>query len=66
LLSITAPFSLAREVALNPELDLLEAGTPTGVPWRGWPSYTYAAAAGCYAWQVEGTSFSQTTIAVVS
>ena len=39
------------------ELDLLESGTPTGAPWRAWPSETYIAKAGCYAWQVDGLGF---------
>lgn len=44
---------------LYPELDLLEAGTPTGSPWRAWPSATFIATAGCYAWQVGGLDFTQ-------
>jgi hypothetical protein len=35
------------------ELDLLEAGSPTGAPWRFWPSTTFVATGGCYAWQVD-------------
>ncbi len=51
-----------RDYAVYPELALSEAGTPTGAPWRGWPSYTYAAAPGCYAWQVDGSSFTELII----
>lgn len=35
------------------ELDLLEAGAQTGAPWRFWPSTTFVATGGCYAWQVD-------------
>ena len=35
------------------ELDLLETGSATGAPWRFWPSSTFVATAGCYAWQVD-------------
>jgi hypothetical protein len=51
-------------VAFFLEMDLLETGTPT-VPtpgWRGWPSYTYAPTRGCYAWQVDGTNFTEVLI----
>ena len=41
------------------ELDLLESGTPTGAPWRAWPSETYIATPGCYAWQVDGLGFTE-------
>jgi hypothetical protein len=51
-----------RDHALYPELALSETGTPTGAPWRAWPSYTYAAAPGCYAWQVDGSSFTELII----
>jgi hypothetical protein len=52
-------------INLFPELDLLEAGTPTGAPWRYWPSYTYADSAGCYAWQVDGLSFTELIVVAV-
>ena len=41
------------------ELDLIESGTPTGAPWRAWPSETYIATPGCYAWQVDGLGFTE-------
>jgi hypothetical protein len=28
-------------------------------PWRAWPSFTYIATPGCYAWQVDGIGFSE-------
>jgi hypothetical protein len=43
----------------------LEAGTPTGAPWRYWPSYTYAESPGCYAWQVDGLSFTELIVVAV-
>ena len=62
------PFQIITTVGgqdwrMNSELDFSAAGTPTGGPWRGWPSYTFAAAPGCYAWQIDGTSFSETIVA---
>jgi hypothetical protein len=47
---------------LVPELDLLEShSTFPNVPpgWRMWPSQTYIAPPGCYAWQVDGISFTE-------
>ena len=44
---------------LYPELDLLEPGTPTGAPWRAWPSDTYIVTPGCYAWQIDGLGFTE-------
>jgi hypothetical protein len=43
------------------EMQLLAAGaTSAGEPagWREWPSYTRLRGGGCYAYQVDGTSFS--------
>lgn len=47
---------------LVPELNLLEShstfpGTPPG--WRIWPSDTYVEVPACYAWQVDGVSFTE-------
>ena len=47
---------------LYPELDFLEShsifpNVPAG--WRMWPSGTYVASPGCYAWQVDGVGFSE-------
>ena len=47
---------------MNPELDFNDPGTPSGAPWRAWPSYTYAPTAGCWAWQAEGIGFSETVV----
>ena len=47
---------------LVPELDLLEShSTFPNVPpgWRIWPSGTYVATAGCYAWQVDVIGFTE-------
>ena len=47
---------------LMPELDLLEShSTFPNVPvgWRMWPSGTYIATPGCYAWQVDGIGFTE-------
>jgi hypothetical protein len=35
------------------------AATPNGTKgWRQWPGGTYVHSFGCYAWQIDGTSFS--------
>ena len=52
-------------INLFPELDLQEPGTPTGAPWRYWPSDTYAESPGCYAWQVDGLSFTELIVVAV-
>jgi hypothetical protein len=46
-------------VDLVSELDFQEPGTSTGAPWRYWPSYTYVGSPGCYAWQIDGVSFTE-------
>ncbi len=43
------------------EFKLLEPGASSpgeGAGWREWPSYTEVPQPGCYAYQVDGTSFS--------
>ena len=48
-----------------PSTDMrLTSSTASGSGWRGraWPSYTRLRAAGCYAWQIDGTNF--TTVIV--
>jgi hypothetical protein len=50
---------------LMPELDLLEShSTFPNVPsgWRIWPTGTYVATPGCYAWQVDGLGFTELII----
>jgi hypothetical protein len=39
-----------------------KAGQGTLTGWRSWPSYTFIRAPGCYAYQIDGLSFSQTVI----
>lgn len=55
-----APVKRVAGSDLVPELDFLEShssfqGVPAG--WRVWPSSTYVSVAGCYAWQVDGSGF---------
>jgi hypothetical protein len=57
-----APVKTVDGSDLAPELDLLEShSTFPNVPpgWRMWPSGTYVAAPGCYAWQVDGLGFTE-------
>jgi hypothetical protein len=38
-------------------------GGPTyGSPWANWPSYTRIQTAGCYAYQVDGLTFSEVIV----
>ena len=37
----------------------LEGDSSAGALWPGWPSYTRVRSAGCYLYQVDGTSFSE-------
>jgi hypothetical protein len=57
-----APVKTIEGSDLYPELDFLEShsifpNVPSG--WRMWPSGTYVASPGCYAWQVDGVGFSE-------
>jgi hypothetical protein len=57
-----APVKTIGGTHLYPELDFLEShsifpNVPTG--WRMWPSDTYVASPGCYAWQVDGDGFTE-------
>ena len=55
-----APVKTVDGSKLASELDLLEShSTFPNVPsgWRMWPSGTYVATPGCYAWQVDGLGF---------
>jgi hypothetical protein len=56
-----APAKTVEGTALYPELDFLESHTVSNPPspWRVWPSATYIAASGCYAWQVDGLGFTE-------
>ncbi len=51
---------------LDVELDFQVSGTSTGAPWRNWPSYTYVGSPGCYAWQIDGVSFTELIEVAVS
>jgi hypothetical protein len=37
-------------------------GSTGGTGWQNLPSFTRLRAAGCYAWQVDGTSFSRVIV----
>jgi len=54
-----APVKTVEGTDLYPELDFLESHTISNPPspWRIWPSATYIATPGCYAWQVDGVGF---------
>ncbi len=39
-----------------------EADVGAGAGWRDWPSYTFVADPGCYAYQVDGDTFSETIV----
>ena len=57
-----APLKTVEGTDLYPELDFLESHSifpkvPSG--WRMWPSDTYVASPGCYAWQVDGIGFTE-------
>lgn len=54
-----APVKMLEGTDLYPELDFLESHTNTSSPWRVWPSATYIATPGCYAWQVDGLGFTE-------
>jgi len=52
----------------SPPVDELRLQEPTAGSvdeepgWREWPSYTYVPAVGCFAYQVDGTSFSEVIV----
>jgi hypothetical protein len=54
-----APVKTVEGTDLYPELDFLESHTTSKPPWRVWPSATYIAAPGCYAWQIDGLGFTE-------
>jgi hypothetical protein len=56
-----APVKTVEGTDLYPELDFLETNTVANPPspWRVWPSFTYIATSGCYAWQVDGIGFTE-------
>src|SRR5258708_2529209 len=55
-----APVKTVEGTTLYSELDYPDtsaSNSPSG--WRIWPSFTYIATPGCYAWQVDGRRFSE-------
>ena len=55
-----APIKTVEGTTLYSELDYPDSrasNPPSG--WRIWPSFTYIATPGCYAWQVDGVAFSE-------
>ena len=57
-----APNKTIGGTGLYPELDFLEShSTFPNVPagWRLWPSAAYVDTPGCYAWQVDGSGFTE-------
>jgi hypothetical protein len=55
-----APVKTVEGTTLYSELDYPDtnaSNSPSG--WRIWPSFTYIATPGCYAWQVDGLRFSE-------
>jgi len=55
-----APVKRVEGSDLYPELFLETDVTASPASrWRGWPSFTYIATPGCYAWQVDGLGFTE-------
>ncbi|MFN8516858.1 MAG: hypothetical protein U0841_30655 [Chloroflexia bacterium] len=52
-------------VSPQEELRLFASNTSPLAGWRNWPSYTLVQAPGCYAYQVDGTTFSYTIVFLV-
>jgi hypothetical protein len=60
---LDGPHGLRFEGGLHPARELrLPGGGGTQDGWRQWPSYTRVRAAGCYAWQVDGLTFSRVIV----
>ena len=55
----TGTVMLFPELQFPPQSQDSQAGLPSR-GWRGWPSGTDLRAPGCYAWQIDGTTFSYT------
>lgn len=47
------------------ELRLFASNTSPLEGWRNWPSYTFIQTPGCYAYQVDGTTFSYTIVFLI-
>jgi hypothetical protein len=55
-----APVKTVEGTDLYAELILeTDVTSTTRSPWRVWPSFTYIATPGCYAWQVDGLGFTE-------
>lgn len=54
-----APVKTVEGTDLYTELDLMESHTTSKPGWRVWPSATYIATPGCYAWQIDGLGFTE-------
>lgn len=62
---IDGPNELRFEEGANPTNELLlntDRGGSTTSNWSNWPSYTRTRAPGCYAYQVDGASFSEVIV----
>jgi len=57
----TGTTMLFPELQFAPQSQYSHAGLPTR-GWRGWPTGTDLRAPGCYAWQVDGNTFSYTVV----
>ena len=53
--------TLFDELQFAPQSQYSHAGLPSR-GWRGWPSSTDLRAPGCYAWQIDGATFSYTVV----
>ena len=53
--------TLFDELQFAPQSQDSQIGLPSR-GWRGWPSGTDLRAPGCYAWQIDGTTFSYTVV----
>jgi hypothetical protein len=57
---VGAPVKTVEGTDLYAELLLeTDVNSTTRSPWRVWPSFTYIATPGCYAWQVDGLGFTE-------
>jgi hypothetical protein len=57
----TGTVMLFPELQFPPQSQDSQVGLPSR-GWRGWPSGTDLQAPGCYAWQIDGTTFSYTVV----
>jgi hypothetical protein len=57
----TGTIMLFPELQFAPQSQYSQQGLPSH-GWRGWPSGTDLRTPGCYAWQIDGTTFSYTVV----